>query len=68
MLDTGYQVADYRQSLTLEQSVADNEPPSSMNNQRLLLPLERDFNTMSDPSITIKPPTNLWTSDRSTSL
>ena len=27
-----------------EQSVANNEPPSSMNNQGLLLPLEPDFN------------------------
>ena len=45
-----------------------NESLSSMNNQRVLLPLEPDFNTMSDPSIVIKLTTNTWKSNRSASL
>ena len=61
-----YRVFDYRHSLSSEQSVT-NEPQSSMNKQRLLLPLETDFNTLSDPSIVIEPPTNTWKSNRSTS-
>ena len=45
-----------------------NEPPSSRNNQRVLLPLEPDFYTMSHPSIVIDPPTNTWKSNTSASL
>ena len=52
MLGTEYRVADYRHSLSLEQSVT-NEPLSSMNKQRVLLPLEPDFNTMSDRALEI---------------
>ena len=65
-LGTGYHIASYRHSLNLEQSVT-NEPPSSMNNQRLILPLEPDFNTISDSSIVIEPSINTWKSNRSTS-
>ena len=36
-----------------------------MNKQRLLLPLEPDFNTLSDPSIIIDPRRNTWHSHRS---
>ena len=60
LLDTRYWVADYRHSLSSEQSVT-NEPQSSVNKQRLLLPLEPDFNTLSDPSIIIEPPRILRT-------
>ena len=45
-----------------------NEPRSSMNKQRVLLPLEPDFSTMSDPSIIIQSPTNTLKSNRSASL
>ena len=44
------------------------EPPNSMNKQRVLLPLEPDFNTMSDPNTVIKPPAYTWESNRSASL
>ena len=64
MLGTEYRVADYKHSLSLEQSVK-NEPPSSMNKKRVLLTLEPDFNTMSDPSIVIELPTTTWKSNRS---
>ena len=47
-LGTEYWVANCRHSLSLEQSVT-NEPQSSMNKQRGLLPLEPDFNTLSRP-------------------
>ena len=65
-LGTWYQVADSRHSLSSDQLFA-NEPQSSMNKQRLLLHLELDFNTLSDPSIIIEPPRNTWDSHRSTS-
>ena len=59
LLGTRYQMVNYTQSLNLEQS-ATNEPPSSMDNQRLILPLEPDFNTMSDLSIVIEPSIITW--------
>ena len=61
-----HRVASYRQ-ISSEQSVA-NEPPNSRNRQRVLLPLESGFSTMSDPSIVIDLPTNTWESNRQTSL
>ena len=45
-----------------------NEPPDSMNKQRVLLPLEPDFSTMPDPSIVNELPTNTLESNRSASL
>ena len=66
MLGAEHRVANFRQ-MSLEQSVA-NEPPNSRNKQRVLLPLEPDFSTMSDPSIVINPPSNTWESNRHTSL
>ena len=41
-----------------------NEPLNSRNIQRVLLPLEPDFSTMSDPSIVNDPQTNTWESNR----
>ena len=45
-----------------------NELPNSINKQRVLLPLEPDFSTMSDLSIVIKLATNTWESNRPASL
>ena len=66
-LGTDYRVSNYRHSLSSEQSVT-IEPPNSMNKQRVLLPLEPDFSTMSDPGIEIEQPINTWESNRSASL
>ena len=39
-----------------------NEPQNLGSSQRLLLPLEPDFNAMLDPSVIIDPPANTWQS------
>ena len=66
-LGSEHPMAICRQHLSSEQSFT-NEPPNSGNKQRILLPLEPDFSTMSDPNIVINPPTNTWESNMHTSL
>ena len=53
----------YRANLGSEQSFRHEVQNPANNSKRVLLPLERDFSNMSDPSIIIEPPDNNWRSD-----
>ena len=66
-LGTEHRQANYRQYLSSGQSVT-KAPLNSLKKQRVLLPLEPDFNTVSGPNIVTEPPANTLESNWSASL